>query len=138
MTNMINHFGHFYLTYLVFDLIKKSREGRIINVSSLAHTFTKKNIADDLNFSNNSWGSMESYAQSKLANVLFANSLADIFEKSKLNIKAVSLHLELLALHLEMNFEKKGALNISSVIALRLQVKEQHQTYIHVEFHGKI
>jgi NAD(P)-dependent dehydrogenase (short-subunit alcohol dehydrogenase family) len=37
MTYIINHFGHFYLTYLLFDLLSKASEARIINVSSKLH-----------------------------------------------------------------------------------------------------
>jgi NAD(P)-dependent dehydrogenase (short-subunit alcohol dehydrogenase family) len=33
----VNPFGHFYLTYLLFDNIIKSKEARIINVSSEMH-----------------------------------------------------------------------------------------------------
>ena len=35
----LNHMGHFLLTTLLMDLLKKSSEGRIVNVSSLAHSF---------------------------------------------------------------------------------------------------
>ena len=37
LTLAINHFGHFYLTYLLWDRLSKSQEARIINVSSKIH-----------------------------------------------------------------------------------------------------
>ena len=40
MTMAVNHFGPFYLTYLLFPLIKKAKEARIINVSSRVHLYT--------------------------------------------------------------------------------------------------
>lgn len=32
-----NHFGHFYLTYMLWDILRKSENLRIVNVSSRAH-----------------------------------------------------------------------------------------------------
>ena len=69
----------------------KSKEGRVVNVSSVGHSFTDNYIADDMDCSQG-WNTTESYCRSKLANVMFTFSLADKFEKSKLNIKAASLH----------------------------------------------
>lgn len=34
MTMAVNHYGHFLLTYLLFPLVAKAKEGRIISVSS--------------------------------------------------------------------------------------------------------
>ena len=39
MTLAINHFGPFYLTYLLLDWLVKAPEARIINVSSLLHYY---------------------------------------------------------------------------------------------------
>lgn len=33
----VNHLGHFYLTYLLWDKVKKSSSFKVVNVSSLAH-----------------------------------------------------------------------------------------------------
>ncbi len=70
----VNHFGHFLLTDLLLDLLKKSTTARIINVSSAAHLGGKINF-DDLHLKKR-YSAWVSYAQSKLANVLFTYELA--------------------------------------------------------------
>lgn len=91
MTLAINHFGHFYLTYLLFDLILTSQEGRIINVSSELHYSAPKNILEDIECKNKSYGSMEQYNISKFMNVLFTQELFRKISKHK-NLKTFSLH----------------------------------------------
>ena len=70
----VNHLGHFLLTQLLLDLLKKSSPARIINVSSGAH-FGGKIDFDDLHL-HHKYSAWKSYAQSKLANVLFTYELA--------------------------------------------------------------
>ncbi|XP_050970624.1 retinol dehydrogenase 12-like [Labeo rohita] len=70
----VNHLGHFLLTNLLLDLLKKSAPSRIVNVSSLAHESGKIHF-DDINLEKN-YETLVSYRQSKLANVLFTRELA--------------------------------------------------------------
>ena len=65
--------SHFLLTQLLIDKIRKSPEGRIINVSSGAHSAGKMHF-DDINLTWN-YSDFRAYAQSKLANILFTNGL---------------------------------------------------------------
>ena len=56
------------------DKLKASSPSRIVNVSSKAHERSKGIKFDDIN-SEKSYGKMEAYAQSKLANVLHVKEL---------------------------------------------------------------
>lgn len=91
----INHLGHFYLTYLLWDKIKKSEYFRIVNVSSLAHKFIYgffgKTTLDwnNLNFERD-YDYGVSYGRSKLYNVLFTRALAKKIDPSKGRV--ASLH----------------------------------------------
>ncbi|XP_034479705.1 retinol dehydrogenase 12-like isoform X3 [Drosophila innubila] len=84
----VNHMGHFLLTMLLLDMLKKSAPSRIVNVSSRAHTRGEINI-DDLN-SEKSYHEGSAYSQSKLANVLFTRELARRLEGTGVTVN--SLH----------------------------------------------
>lgn len=71
-----NHVGHFLFTRELLPLLLKSSEPRIVNLSSLAHKFAPK-IGIDFDRINdqNAYTTNTRYGQSKLANILFSNSL---------------------------------------------------------------
>jgi NAD(P)-dependent dehydrogenase (short-subunit alcohol dehydrogenase family) len=69
-----NHLGHFLLTNLLLDLLKKTNKSRIVCVSSIAHTWCNINW-QDINWEK-SYNPIFAYGQSKLANALFASELA--------------------------------------------------------------
>lgn len=75
-----NHVGHFFFTNLLLDLIKKSAPSRIINVSSLGHTFSGHLNFNDIVKREKSYNSTIAYAQSKLSNILFTKELAKKLE----------------------------------------------------------
>ncbi|XP_076617726.1 retinol dehydrogenase 11 [Chaetodon auriga] len=70
----VNHLGHFFLTFLLLDLLKHSAPSRVINLSSATHAMGKIQF-DDLSGEKN-YHPFRAYAQSKLANVLFTREMA--------------------------------------------------------------
>ncbi|XP_059505207.1 retinol dehydrogenase 12 isoform X2 [Stegostoma tigrinum] len=83
----VNHLGHFLLTYLLLDLMKRSAPARIINVSSFAHVFGRINFKDLQ--SEESYDEGLAYCQSKLANVLFTRELAKRLKGTKVTVNSV-------------------------------------------------
>jgi NAD(P)-dependent dehydrogenase (short-subunit alcohol dehydrogenase family) len=88
MTFAVNHLSHFLLTNLLLDLLKKSDDGRVVNVSSAAHQNVKYDW-DNLNAEKH-FGGYAAYSLSKLANVLFSNELSDRLKGT--TVKSNSLH----------------------------------------------
>ncbi|XP_047969538.1 short-chain dehydrogenase TIC 32, chloroplastic-like isoform X2 [Salvia hispanica] len=93
-----NHLGHFLLTNLLLENMKKTanesgKEGRIVIVSSEAHRYTyREGIRFDKINDSSSYNSILAYGQSKLANVLHANELTRLFQEEGVKITANSLH----------------------------------------------
>lgn len=83
----VNHFGHFLLTTLLLDTLKKAAPSRVVVVSSLAHTRGRLKV-DDLN-SDKSYDTGEAYNQSKLANVLFTRALAKRLQGTGVTVNAL-------------------------------------------------
>jgi retinol dehydrogenase-12 len=74
MTLGVNHLAHFMLTSQLLSLLRKSPEPRVVTVSSMVHAGGRIDF-DNMN-SQRSFDGYHAYANSKLANVLFANELA--------------------------------------------------------------
>lgn len=90
----VNHLGHFLLTELLLDALRKGAPSRIVNVSSCYHDKAMGRAGDihldDLNYERRSYDGWEAYAQSKLANLLHAKSLARRLEGT--GVVPVSVH----------------------------------------------
>lgn len=82
----VNHLGHFLLTLLLLDTLKRSKSPRIIIVSSMLHEKAKLNV-DDLNSERTTQPSL--YACSKLANMYFCRELARRLEDSDVKVYAL-------------------------------------------------
>lgn len=74
----VNHMGHFLLTNLLLDSLKKSAPSRIINVTTLKHGSTELN-KQDIN-SATLYNEEHAYNQSKLANLMFTVKLAEVLK----------------------------------------------------------
>lgn len=88
MTIATNHFSQFLLTNLLLDNIRRSDYARIVNVSSDSHYNGK--IDFESFTKNKGYFIMKAYAQSKLANVLFTQELAERLAGT--HVTANSLH----------------------------------------------
>jgi NAD(P)-dependent dehydrogenase (short-subunit alcohol dehydrogenase family) len=87
LTMAANHFGHFVLTHALLPLLRQSPQGRIINLSSIAHSRGTIDL-NDLFFSRNFDG-YSAYASSKLANILFTYALARRLSKTSITVNAL-------------------------------------------------
>jgi len=96
-----NHIGHMALTFLLLDIM--SKEGRVINVSSIGHRRSSYNIDElkrlEANLEFKGEGDnytfqkgLTQYGNTKLANIFFSQNLAEIFEKKYKHLKTASLH----------------------------------------------
>ncbi|XP_050421195.1 retinol dehydrogenase 13-like [Adelges cooleyi] len=83
----VNHIGHFLLTNLLLDYLKKSAPSRVINITTRQHKSSQINKTD-LN-SDTSYDEETAYNQSKLANLMFTAKLADVLKDTGVTVNAV-------------------------------------------------
>lgn len=84
----VNHLGHFALTAHLIDRLTD----RVVTVSSIAHAHTPKLWIDDLNYERRRYQRNLGYAQSKLANLMFARELERRLAVAGSRIRSYAVH----------------------------------------------
>ena len=139
LTMAVNHLGHFLLTNLLLDLLKKSAPSRVVVVSSIAHhnfMETRSPFRFDNMHSEMFYSHWEAYGQSKLANILFTRELARRLSGS--GVTANSLHpgvskTGLFSLRRHLKYSEKTANLLSPIMSLFFKTAEEGaQTTIHL------
>jgi len=105
----VNHVGHFLFTKTLLPKIESSAPSRIVNVSSLAHNNVEGIEFDKIN-QEDALSTWQRYGVSKLANVLFTNSLAKRLEGKE--VYANSIHPGFVATELS-----RGAIENYGIVA---------------------
>ncbi|XP_027364162.1 short-chain dehydrogenase TIC 32, chloroplastic isoform X2 [Abrus precatorius] len=136
-----NHIGHFLLTNLLLDTLKKTsreakKEGRIVNVSSEAHRFAySEGIRFDKINGQSSYNSWRAYGQSKLANILHANELTKRLKEDGVDITANSIHPGSITTNLfRYNSTVNGLINVIGRLVLK-NVQQGAATSCYVALH---
>jgi len=106
----VNHLGHFAWTLDLLDLLADN--GRVVQVSSIAHRFGRMNFDDLLSLrSYNGW---LAYGQSKLANLLFVGALDRRLAERHAELKrrpiAVACHPGYASTNLQTAFDDEGSI----------------------------
>jgi NAD(P)-dependent dehydrogenase (short-subunit alcohol dehydrogenase family) len=99
MTWALNHFAYFWLTCLLLDILKASSPSRVVNVSSDAHK--RASLNEMPNFRGKMPVGYMTYANTKLANVLFTNQLAYSIKSTGVTVN--SLHPGIVATNFGAN-----------------------------------
>jgi len=77
----ISYFGHFLMTELLLDVLKRSAPSRFLILSSVVHAGSPKNRPDldftDLNYARRKFNNFAVYAEAKVACTLYARELAE-------------------------------------------------------------
>jgi len=87
LTFATNHLGHFLLTLSLIEMLRKSAQGRIINVSSPAHSRATEEF-DDIEAPVN-YDRRLAYGRSKLAILYFTYELSTRLKDSNITVNAV-------------------------------------------------
>jgi WW domain-containing oxidoreductase len=133
---LTNHIGHFLLVTGLVDSL--SADGRVVMLSSDAHTMAPKAGIqfDDLTLEKG-YRPWKAYGQSKLANLLFARSLARRFDGSARTANALHPGVIVTNLGRHMNVIARTALSAANSIALKT-IPEGAATQCYVATHPSL
>lgn len=90
--NGINHLGHFSLTAQLFELLKKTKDSRLVIVSSIAHKNATIDFDNYMFEDGKDYTPMKSYRQSKLSNLLFMYELNRRIKDKGYDVKVLAAH----------------------------------------------
>jgi retinol dehydrogenase-13 len=94
ITMAASYFGHFLLTELLLDILKKSAPSRMLIVSSVVHAGNPNDRPrvhlEDLNFKSRPYNNFGAYAEAKVAVALYAMELAKRLEGT--GVTTASVH----------------------------------------------
>jgi len=119
-----NHLGHFLLTGLLLDILKNTSNSRISIQSSIVHKTEsmKPDIHfDDLNFEK-SYNRDQAYAQSKLANLLFAYELDRRLKVNNINTLVSAAHPGYTKTNLQVNSGFMMSVILNNLLAQNVKI----------------
>jgi NAD(P)-dependent dehydrogenase (short-subunit alcohol dehydrogenase family) len=87
-----NHLGHFALTGLLFPQLAKAPAARVVTVASQAHRMARSVPTDDPRNDQRRYHKWASYAESKLANLLFAFELERRARAAGTTVQSMAAH----------------------------------------------
>jgi NAD(P)-dependent dehydrogenase (short-subunit alcohol dehydrogenase family) len=90
----VSYFGHFLLTEMLLDTLKKTEDSRMVILSSVVHANSPKKRykvnLEDINWKNRKYSAFDAYGEAKVASVLYALELADRLKET--NTSTYSVH----------------------------------------------
>jgi NAD(P)-dependent dehydrogenase (short-subunit alcohol dehydrogenase family) len=118
-TYQVNYLAHFQLTHLLLDELKKSEQGRVINLSSSVYGMGKFDL-DNLQ-SEKQFSTMGSYATSKLLLLMFTIELADRLRKTAITANAVHPGI----VRTQMMMQAPGMFKMVALLALPFAISPE-------------
>ena len=115
-TIAVSYFGHFLLTELLLDTLKKSKDARVVLLSSVIHAGSPKKRhrvhLKDINYIKRPFNNFDAYCEAKVACNLYAIELANRMKKT--SITTYSVHPG----WARSNFGKGGNIVMKTILSI--------------------